>query len=195
MYRAIGHFGSRVGAIAALQISGAAMAYQEQLMLLYKSRDSFSYVVCVPQGGKDLAGDVSFEATDDLCLAHSVGGTTAHVCPGSFVMTQSDDYDAVESRVGLAVAAAVEAVAVGPTRRNYLGLGAAGGNRQSMPEDPHRCTGGGGRLFHRPGPRSGRSRATMPHHPSCSRRRTRSPRPSRSSTTSQRRFHLGFGLG
>ena len=64
-----------------------------------------SCVVCVPKGGEYLASDVSFEATNDLSLAHPLGSGAAHVCPGSFVMTQSDYYDAVERCVGLAVAA------------------------------------------------------------------------------------------
>ena len=74
-----------------------------------------SYLVYVPQVGEYLAGDVAFEATDHLSLAHPLGGAAAHVGPGSFVMTQPDDYDAVERCVSLAVAAAVEAMAVGPS--------------------------------------------------------------------------------
>ncbi len=74
-----------------------------------------SYLVYVPQGGEYLAGDVAVEATDHLFLAHPLGGATAHICLGPFIMTQPDDYDAVECRVGLSVAAAVEAMAVGPS--------------------------------------------------------------------------------
>ena len=58
-------------------------------------------MVCVPQGGEYLAGYVSFEATNNLSLAHPLGGAVAHICLGSFVMTQPDDYnggDAVTRR-------------------------------------------------------------------------------------------------
>ena len=51
---------------------------------------------------------MAFETTDHLFLAHPFGCAAAHVCPGLFVMRQSDDYDAVERRVGLAVSTAVE---------------------------------------------------------------------------------------
>ena len=91
-----------------------------------------SYLVDVPQGGEYLAGDVAFEAADHLFLAHPLGGATAHVCPGSFVMTQPDDYDAVEGGVGLAVAAAVEAMAVGPALRSRYGVHAAQGGEGGL---------------------------------------------------------------
>ena len=75
-----------------------------------------SYLIDLPQGGEYLAGDIAFEAADHIFLAHPIGDATAHVCPGSFVMTQSDDHDSMQRRVGLVVAAAVEAMAVGPPR-------------------------------------------------------------------------------
>ncbi len=57
----------------------------------------------------------------------------------------------------------------------YLGLGAPGGNRQPLSGDPCRSTRKGRRLFHPSGPPPARSQATMPHHPSGSRRSTHSP--------------------
>ena len=84
-----------------------------------------SYMVGVPEGGEYLAGDVAFEAADNFILAHPLGGASAHICPGSLIMTQSDDYDAVEHRFGLAVVAAVEAVPSGPDRGSGYGIHAA----------------------------------------------------------------------
>ena len=47
------------------------------------------------QGGKDLAGNVTFEATHDFELAHSLSGSAAHVLFGSMVATKPDYDDAV----------------------------------------------------------------------------------------------------
>ena len=89
-------------------------------------------MVRVPQGGKHLAGEAAFEATDHLGLAHAFGSAAAHVCLGSFVVTQSDDYDAMERRIGLAVAAAVEAMAVGPARGSRYGVHSAQGGEGGL---------------------------------------------------------------
>ena len=55
-----------------------------------------------------LASDIAFEAANHLSLAHSLGGATTHVCLGPLIMTKSDDNNAMECRVGLAVAASVK---------------------------------------------------------------------------------------
>ena len=67
----------------------------------------------VLESGEDLASNLAFEATDDFSLVHSLAGATAHVCLGPDVMTKPDQDDAIEGRIGLAVAAAVEPVPVG----------------------------------------------------------------------------------
>ena len=78
-------------------------------------------MVRLAQGGGHLSGDVALQATDDFLLAHPFGSAAAHVSLGSFIVAQPDDDNTVEGRVGLAVTAAVEAMAVGFTR--------GGGNR------------------------------------------------------------------
>ena len=49
----------------------------------------------VLESGEDLAGNVAFEATDDLGLAHSLTGAAAHVSLGAGVVTKPDHDDAV----------------------------------------------------------------------------------------------------
>ena len=67
----------------------------------------------VLESGEDLASNLAFQATDNLTLAHSISGAATHVCLGPDVMTKPDQDDAIEGRIGLAVAAAVEPVPVG----------------------------------------------------------------------------------
>ena len=56
----------------------------------------------VPQGGEDLPCDIAFEAKDGLGLAHTLGGATAHVRLGPFIMTKSDNHNAMECSIVLA---------------------------------------------------------------------------------------------
>ena len=70
----------------------------------------------VPQAGIDLASDISFEATDDLGLGHSFPYPTAHILLRRLMVAQAHKDDAIEGRVGLAVAPSIEPVAVGPAR-------------------------------------------------------------------------------
>ena len=66
-----------------------------------------------PQCDKDFASNIAFEATDDFGLAHSLAGATEHVCLGPAIMTKPDHNDAIESRIGLTVANAVQPMSVG----------------------------------------------------------------------------------
>ena len=63
------------------------------------------------EGVVDLAGDVAFEAADDFALGLAFGGAAFDVGAGAFAVAHSGDGDQVQSAVGLAVAAVVEAVA------------------------------------------------------------------------------------
>jgi len=67
------------------------------------------------EGVVELAGDVALEAADDLGLGQAFGGATGGVGAGAWVVAQASEDDHVEGVVGGAIAAAVEAVAVGPS--------------------------------------------------------------------------------
>ena len=67
---------------------------------------------CLAEGVVDLAGDESFEAADGVFLGEAVGGAFREVGVGAGVPAESVDDDHVEGFVGLAVASAVEAVAL-----------------------------------------------------------------------------------
>jgi hypothetical protein len=56
------------------------------------------------------AGEVAFEAADDLGFGLAFSDPAGDVGPGGFVVLHPDDDGAVERGVGLAVAAAVEPV-------------------------------------------------------------------------------------
>src|SRR5207248_2353012 len=56
----------------------------------------------------DLAGDVPFQAADDLAFALALAGAPFDVVLGGLVVAQADEHDPVERGVGLAVAASVE---------------------------------------------------------------------------------------
>src|SRR6266516_5203444 len=60
----------------------------------------------------DLAGDVAFQAADDLAFAFAFAGAPDDVGPGRLVVADADEDDPIERGVCLAVAAAVEPVAV-----------------------------------------------------------------------------------
>src|SRR6266545_7546006 len=81
----------------------------------------------------ELAGDVAFEAADDLLFGETVFGASFHVGAGAGVPAQAADDDPVERFVGLPVAAPVEAVAVG--------LAGGGGDRRGAAEHGERCFG------------------------------------------------------
>src|SRR3954471_21042008 len=65
------------------------------------------------EGVVELAGDVALEAADDLGLGLAFGGAPRGVSAGAFAVAQATDGDHVQRAVGVAVAAVVEAVAVG----------------------------------------------------------------------------------
>ena len=82
-------------------------------MLLYVSSRAEDHLGRVPYDREGVAGNIAFEAADDLALAQSLSGAAKHVCPGAGIVTKPDHDDAVESRIGLAVTPAVESMAVG----------------------------------------------------------------------------------
>ena len=66
------------------------------------------------------AGDVAFEATDDVALGHSLGGATGDIGFGALITGEPHHDDAPECVVGGAIATAVEAMSIGlPGRRGY----------------------------------------------------------------------------
>jgi hypothetical protein len=73
----------------------------------------------------DLAGDVAFEAADDLSLAFAFGGASCDVVDGGLVKAHANDHRAVESAVGLSVPAVVEPVALREARAGGDRAGAA----------------------------------------------------------------------
>ncbi|SRR6266545_4377503 len=60
----------------------------------------------------DLAGDVAFQAADDFAFALAFADASHDVVPGRLVIAHADEDDPIERGVRLAVAAAVEPVAV-----------------------------------------------------------------------------------
>ena len=85
------------------------------MMLLYMSRCDTGRFGGGTQGREDFASDIAFEATDDLGFAHPLPGAAIHVLPGSKVMTEPDQNDAIKSCVGLTVATPVQPVPIGLT--------------------------------------------------------------------------------
>src|SRR5512132_4394012 len=61
----------------------------------------------------DLAGHIALEAADDLGLGVALGDAAGDVVLGALVDAHAGDHDQVQRRVGLAVAAPVEPVALG----------------------------------------------------------------------------------
>ena len=90
----------------------ARYRFREQLMLLSLSSGLIEWLNRLSDGGVDFSGHITFETADDVALAHSLCGSTTHVCLGSGIMAQSDEDYAIESGIGLTVAAAVEPVPV-----------------------------------------------------------------------------------
>src|SRR3954468_2517956 len=67
-------------------------------------------------GGVDLSDDVAFQATHDVLLGQSLGGSSGDVGACRFVVAHARDNSHIERSVGRAVAAAVEPVPIGATR-------------------------------------------------------------------------------
>src|SRR3954469_18310438 len=78
----------------------------------------------------DAAGEVAFEAADRFSFALAFGELFGHVVAGLGVAARAGDGDAVQGGVDLAVAAAVEAVAV--VRPEETGMGATPAARASL---------------------------------------------------------------
>src|SRR5712691_1333487 len=75
-----------------------------------------SSVECLEVGAEGvvgLAGDVAFEAAEDLASVEAVGGSFGGVGAGAVAVAEAADGDHVQCSVGLSVAAEVEPVAVG----------------------------------------------------------------------------------
>src|SRR5690606_19375637 len=109
-------------------------------MLLWMSSGEFKMVWC----GDDLvelAGDVAFEAADDLLLGLALLGASFHVGAGAGVPAQAAEHDPVEGGVGLAVAASVQAVPGGPAGRG----GGLGPRRRAWRTPPPSAAGRGSR--------------------------------------------------
>ena len=66
-------------------------------------------------GGEYLASDIAFKAADDLGFAQTLHGAASHVGPGSGIIAESDHNDAIESSVGLTMAAAGKSMPIGLT--------------------------------------------------------------------------------
>src|SRR6266702_4482037 len=72
----------------------------------------------------DLAGDVAFQAPDDLTLRLSLGKTLAHVGLRRLMPPEPHHHDPVESRVGLAIASSVQSMPLRLAGRSWQRLGA-----------------------------------------------------------------------
>ena len=72
-----------------------------------------------------LAGDVAFEAADDLALGLAFGGAPRGVGAGAWAVAQAADGGHVQAAVGVAVAAVVEAVTDGASGGRWDRAGAA----------------------------------------------------------------------
>ena len=84
-------------------------------MLLYMSSGRIEYLGRLPDDRVDFASDIAFKATDDFDLAHSFGGASTQVRLRPQVVAQPDDDYAIQCRIGLAVAPAVEPMPVSLT--------------------------------------------------------------------------------
>ena len=73
----------------------------------------------------DLAGDVALQTAHDVELGQALVGPPLHIGPGRRVAAHPDQGDPPQGVVGVAVAAAIQPVAVGPARGRRHGGGAA----------------------------------------------------------------------
>jgi hypothetical protein len=80
----------------------------------------------------DLAGDVALGAADGFAPGFAFGDAAGEVVAGAGVPAQPGQSDAVERGVGLAVAAAVQAVTVGLARGCLLRADAAQGGERGL---------------------------------------------------------------
>ena len=94
------------------------------------------------KGCENLASDISFEAADNLGLAHSFPGAALHVCLGPILMTKPDHNDAIKSGIGLAVATAVEPMPVGLAGRSRYRIDPAERSEGSLRVEAFRVTPG-----------------------------------------------------
>jgi hypothetical protein len=75
----------------------------------------------------EVSGDVALQTSHDVFLAEAFAGSADYVGAGPWVALHADQADGVEGSVGLSVAAAIEAVAVG----------LAAGGRDRTDTEPH----------------------------------------------------------
>jgi hypothetical protein len=73
-------------------------------------RTPFAYVV---KDTEHLTGDITFQATDDFRFGFTLFHTPLQICPGPIIIAEPDNHYSMNSGIRLAVAAAVETVAVG----------------------------------------------------------------------------------
>src|SRR5258705_13915752 len=87
--------------------------------------------------GPDFAGDVTFETAHDFGFGFAFGDASGDVGAGGFVVFHPDDDDAMQSGVGAAVSAPVEAVSARFAAGGPGGGGAAKvGQRRPAVEGP-----------------------------------------------------------
>ena len=91
----------------------------------------------------ELAGEVAFEAADNLGGGLAFGAAAGDVGAGGSVPAQPDDGDAVEGGVGLEVAAAVEPVSGGLAGGGGDRAGAADGGEGGFRVQPMWVVAGG----------------------------------------------------
>jgi len=72
--------------------------------------ESFTDVV---KNTEHLSGNIAFQAADSFCLSLSFFYPPTHVEIGAVIVTQPDQHYPVDGSIRLAIAAAVETVAVG----------------------------------------------------------------------------------
>ena len=70
------------------------------------------YLVGLADDGVDFASDISFQATNDFDLAHSLRGSSTQVRLRPQVVAKPDDYYAIQRRICLAIAATVKPMPV-----------------------------------------------------------------------------------
>src|SRR3954449_6666900 len=87
----------------------------------------------------EAAGEVALEAADGFFGALALGAFAGDAVLGFGVAAQAGDGDAVDGRVDLAVAAAVEAVAVGLARADGDGGDAGGAGELGVGGEPVRA--------------------------------------------------------
>ena len=86
------------------------------------SKSAASYRVIVLQCGEDLASDIPFEAADDLAPGRSFSSAAVEVSLGVAIVAKPGQNDAIQGRIGLAVASAVQPVPVGLAGRGGYGI-------------------------------------------------------------------------